>query len=130
MGDVDISATIEFHQDMMDNHYRRCALKIWRNTNPWSKGHKLSRKQDNDNAIVNAGFFVLSPKVFDYLEGDETVWENEPLENRVMDQELNVYKHYGFWQPMDTLCDKTTLMVSGPMEMRLGLSGIKIILFF
>ena len=112
VGDVNISATIEFH-----NSHDGCAtitgaVPPGRFGAIQSLGQKVinfQEKQDTDNAIVNAGFFVLSPKVFDYLEGDETVWENEPLEKLAMDRQLNVYKHYGFWQPMDTLRDKTTL---------------------
>jgi glucose-1-phosphate cytidylyltransferase len=58
---------------------------------------------------VNGGFFVLSPKVIDYIAGDETLWEKEPLERLAEEGQLKAYRHSGFWQPMDTLRDKTHL---------------------
>jgi glucose-1-phosphate cytidylyltransferase len=54
---------------------------------------------------INGGFFVLEPGVLDYIDGDETVWEREPLERLAADGELAAYRHEGFWQPMDTLRD-------------------------
>ncbi|MBV5330134.1 MAG: glucose-1-phosphate cytidylyltransferase, partial [Chlorobium sp.] len=53
--------------------------------------------------------FVLTPKVFDYLTDDSTVWEQEPLKNLAADGQLMAYEHHGFWQPMDTLRDKMYL---------------------
>lgn len=58
---------------------------------------------------INGGFFVLDPKVLDYITDDTTVWEREPLEGLARDGQLNAYRHEGFWQPMDTLRDKTVL---------------------
>jgi glucose-1-phosphate cytidylyltransferase len=66
-------------------------------------------KPKGDGAWINAGFFVLEPKVFDYLGGDATILENEPLENLAKAHELVAFKHPGFWQPMDTLRDKNQL---------------------
>lgn len=66
-------------------------------------------KPQGDNAYINGGFFVLSPKVLDYVEGDDTVWEREPMERLAMEGELSAYHHEGFWQPMDTLRDRTQL---------------------
>lgn len=54
---------------------------------------------------INGGFFVLEPGVLDYIDGDETIWEREPLERLADDGELMAYRHEGFWQPMDTLRD-------------------------
>lgn len=54
-------------------------------------------------------FFVLSPKVLDRIENDGTVWEQEPLKALAADKQLMAFKHEGFWQPMDTLRDKTHL---------------------
>jgi glucose-1-phosphate cytidylyltransferase len=69
----------------------------------------FSEKTDNKNR-VNGGFFVLEPKVFDYLlEGDETVFEKAPLEKLAKDGQLKAYHHDGFWKPMDTLNDKNKL---------------------
>lgn len=68
----------------------------------------IEKPQDN-GAWINGGFFVLEPKVFDYIEGDDTIWERQPLENLVKDKQLTAYKHYGFWHAMDTLRDKYLL---------------------
>jgi glucose-1-phosphate cytidylyltransferase len=68
----------------------------------------FSEKTDNKNR-VNGGFFVLEPKVFDYLDGDNTVFEKEPLEKLAKDAQLQAYHHDGFWKPMDTLNDKNKL---------------------
>jgi glucose-1-phosphate cytidylyltransferase len=62
-----------------------------------------------DGGWINGGFFVLSPKVFEYIEGDRTMWEREPLERLALEGELSAYLHHGFWHPMDTLRDKTYL---------------------
>jgi glucose-1-phosphate cytidylyltransferase len=66
-------------------------------------------KPAGDGAWVNGGFFVLEPGVLDRIEGDETVWEREPLEGLAHDGELAAFKHTGFWHPMDTLRDKIVL---------------------
>ncbi|MEM3361744.1 MAG: glucose-1-phosphate cytidylyltransferase [Candidatus Anstonellaceae archaeon] len=63
---------------------------------------------DASNVWVNAGFFVLEPKIFDYIKQD-VPWEGEPLENLAKDRELMAYKHMGFWHPMDKLKDKLDL---------------------
>jgi glucose-1-phosphate cytidylyltransferase len=59
--------------------------------------------------MINGGFFVLSPKVLDLIEGDHTVWEREPLESLAESGQLAAYQHTGFWQAMDTLRDRTYL---------------------
>jgi glucose-1-phosphate cytidylyltransferase len=66
-------------------------------------------KPNGDGAWINGGFFVLEPKVIDYVSGDDTVWEQEPLRTLADRGELGAYKHNGFWQPMDTLRDKEYL---------------------
>ncbi|MEI8377522.1 MAG: glucose-1-phosphate cytidylyltransferase [bacterium] len=67
-------------------------------------------KPKGDGAWINGGFFVLEPKIFDYIEdGDSAIWEKEPLEKLAKDNQLNAYKHKGFWRPMDTLKDKIDL---------------------
>ena len=58
---------------------------------------------------INGGFFVLSPEVLDYIEGDQTVWENEPLDRLAQEGQLDAYFHNGFWHPMDTLRDRNQL---------------------
>lgn len=69
----------------------------------------FKEKPKGDMSWVNAGFFVLEPKVFDYIKGDDTFFEKEPLENLARDRQLVAYKHSGFWQPMDTIRDKSHL---------------------
>lgn len=66
-------------------------------------------KPKGDGVWVNGGFFVLESSIFDYIEGDSTIWEKEPMEILVMNDHLMAYKHYGFWRPMDTLRDKIML---------------------
>lgn len=69
----------------------------------------FKEKPKGDGALVNGGFFVLEPGVIDYIKDDTTVWEQEPLIQLARDKMLSAYKHYGFWQPMDTLRDKNYL---------------------
>jgi glucose-1-phosphate cytidylyltransferase len=66
-------------------------------------------KPAGDGAVINGGFFVLDPRVLDYVTDDSTVWENEPLERLAREGELQAYRHAGFWQAMDTLRDKNHL---------------------
>ena len=67
------------------------------------------RGEGDNTAWINGGFFVLEPKVFDYIDDDSTVFEKAPLERLAKDGELNAFKHTSFWQPMDTLRDKNLL---------------------
>ena len=62
-----------------------------------------------EEAWVNGGFFVVEPEALDYVDGDETVWEREPLEKLAVAGQLAAYRHHGFWQPMDTLRDRHVL---------------------
>jgi len=72
--------------------------------------HAFQEKPKGDGAWINGGFFVLEPQIFNYIkQGDETVWEREPLENLAKDNQLSAFKHEGFWHPMDTLRDKNEL---------------------
>jgi len=70
---------------------------------------KFIEKPQGDGGLINGGFFVLSPKVIDYIDSDLTTWEKEPLEKLASEQQLKAYEHKGFWQPMDTLRDKQYL---------------------
>ena len=70
---------------------------------------KFQEKPDGDGNWINGGFFVMDPKVFDYIDGDDTVLEQNPLKNLAHDNQLTAFKHFGFWQPMDTLRDKKIL---------------------
>ena len=69
----------------------------------------FEEKPHGDGGWINGGFFVLSPEVVDYIDGDATVWEREPLERLAAEGQLAAYQHDGFWQPMDTLRDKSQL---------------------
>jgi glucose-1-phosphate cytidylyltransferase len=69
----------------------------------------FAEKPKGDGAWINGGFFVLNPKVIEFISGDDSIWEREPLEKLARDRQLNAFKHYGFWQPMDTLRDKNYL---------------------
>jgi glucose-1-phosphate cytidylyltransferase len=112
VGDNDIAATIAFHRShgkaaTLTATYlpgRFGALDI---QNGQVKSFK--EKPRGDGALINGGFFVLSPIVLSYLKDDGTIWEEEPLMQLAQDSELMAHPHYGFWQPMDTLHDKNTL---------------------
>jgi glucose-1-phosphate cytidylyltransferase len=69
----------------------------------------FEEKPPGDAGWVNGGYFVLSPKAIDYVSGDDTVWEREPMERLSKEGNLSAYQHRGFWQPLDTLRDKDLL---------------------
>ncbi|MDD5329850.1 MAG: glucose-1-phosphate cytidylyltransferase [Sulfuricella sp.] len=69
----------------------------------------FEEKPHGDGAWINGGFFVLSPRVIDLIDGDSTIWERGPMEKLARDGQLSAYLHSGFWQPMDTLRDKNHL---------------------
>ena len=66
-------------------------------------------KNENDGAIINGGFMVMNPEIFDYIEGDSTVFEKEPLQKLAQDGQLMSFYHDGFWQCMDTQREKMKL---------------------
>ena len=85
---------------------------------------RFIEKPKGDGGWINGGFFVLSPKCIDYIEGDQSSWEGEPLERLAKEAELGAYMHKGFWQPMDTLREKNlleALWVSGQAPWKTGL---------
>ena len=69
----------------------------------------MSFKEKPEGGLINGGFFVLSPTVFDLINGDMTSWENGPLSKLAQIDQLRAFKHYGCWQPMDTLREKNLL---------------------
>ncbi|QNG27886.1 glucose-1-phosphate cytidylyltransferase [Synechococcus sp. HK01-R] len=69
----------------------------------------FQEKPKGDGGMINGGFFVLEPEVIDFINGDSTVWEQEPLRQLAEDRQLTAYLHTGFWQPMDTLRDRNYL---------------------
>ena len=112
VSDVNISAAIDFHKD----HGKAATLTA---TYPPGRfgaldiqGQQIKQfmeKPKGDGAMINGGFFVLSPQVLNHLENDSTIWEQQPLQRLAADGQLMAYEHHGFWQPMDTLRDKTFL---------------------
>ncbi|HWO96614.1 MAG TPA: glucose-1-phosphate cytidylyltransferase [Bacillus sp. (in: firmicutes)] len=74
-----------------------------------SRVNSFQEKPKGDGKWINGGFFVMHPQIFNYIKGDETVLEEEPLRNLAKDNELMAYKHAGFWHPMDTLRDRHVL---------------------
>jgi glucose-1-phosphate cytidylyltransferase len=73
------------------------------------KVQAFKEKPKGDGGMVNGGFFVLSPKVLEFIEGDLTTWERQPMEILAQQEEISAFQHDGFWQPMDTLRDKNHL---------------------
>ena len=112
VGDVNIPKLLEFHRQQktlatltaMQPPGRFGALQIVN-----QRVTTFQEKPVGDGSWVNGGFFVCSPKVFDYIEGDKTIWEREPLERLASEGQLSTYLHHGFWQPVDTLRDKNHL---------------------
>ena len=70
---------------------------------------KFKEKPKGDGGMINGGFFVLSPEVLNYIDGDDCAWERGPLDQLAAESQLMAYEHHGFWQPMDTLRDKIHL---------------------
>jgi glucose-1-phosphate cytidylyltransferase len=66
-------------------------------------------KPEGDGGWINGGFFVLEPQVLDYIEGDSTIWERDPMQRLAKENQLTAFEHRGFWQPMDTLREKIML---------------------
>ncbi|MCG9597795.1 glucose-1-phosphate cytidylyltransferase [Vibrio sp. Isolate25] len=112
VGDIDITETIKFHK----SHGKKATLTA---TFPPGRFGALDMKEGQvqsfkekpkgDGAMINGGFFVLSPEVLNYIDGDDCVWEQYPLNQLAKDGELMAFEHHGFWQPMDTLRDKVYL---------------------
>jgi glucose-1-phosphate cytidylyltransferase len=113
VSDVDIGRLVDFHRA----HGQLATITA---TNPLGRFGTLNiqgndrvtsfrEKPHGDGGMINGGFFVLSPKVIDLIDGDQTLWEHEPLERLAEAGELVAYRHDGFWQCMDTLRDKQLL---------------------
>jgi glucose-1-phosphate cytidylyltransferase len=112
VADIDIAASIRFHM----SHEKLATVTA---VQPPGRYGALSRDGDKvigftekprgDGGLINGGFFVLSPKVIDLIEGDGSSWEGDPLVRLAETGELMSFEHQGFWQPMDTLRDKNHL---------------------
>jgi glucose-1-phosphate cytidylyltransferase len=112
VSDVDIASLVAFHRSegrqatvtAVQPPGRYGALEI-----ELGRVNAFREKPAGDGAFINGGFFVLEPSVLDLITGDACVWEKEPLEQLAARGQLSAYKHRGFWQPMDTLREKTQL---------------------
>lgn len=112
VGDIEIDKLIKFHNE-------QGTIATLTATQPPGRfgalsldKHKITsfkEKPQGDDDRINGGFFILSKEVFDYIEGDDTIWEREPLETMAAEGNLSAFKHNGFWHPMDTLRDKKYL---------------------
>jgi glucose-1-phosphate cytidylyltransferase len=113
VADVNISELVKFHQRQgawatltaTQASGKFGALEI----DDQSHVQTFTEKPRGDGRWVNGGFFVLSPKVGEYIEGDTTIWEREPLEQLAREGHVSAYRHTGYWQPMDTVHDKQVL---------------------
>lgn len=113
VSNVDLDALVDFHK----KHGKIATLTGVNvgqrfgvmDTDETGAVHEFREKNDNDGSVINGGFMVMNPEVFDYIEGDSTVFEKEPLENLAKNGELMVYRHDGFWKCMDTQRDKQQL---------------------
>jgi glucose-1-phosphate cytidylyltransferase len=112
VGDIDITALLAFHQaggrlatlTGVQPPGRFGALQL-----QGDQVHSFQEKPEGDGSWINGGFFVLDPSVVDLIEDDATVWERGPLERLAADDQLGIFRHHGFWRPMDTLRDKIEL---------------------
>ena len=114
VADINIKSLIEFHK----SHGKQATLTATFPPGRFgalsikdNQVQKFEEKPKGDGVLINGGYFVLSPKVIERIECDETIWEQEPLKNLASDGELMSFKHEGFWQPMDTLADKQRLNI-------------------
>lgn len=113
VGNIDITRLTQFHQA----HGKQATLTATRPPGRYGalkfglgdSVENFQEKPDGDGNWINGGFFVLSPKVFERIQQDSTIWESEPLNGLAKDRELVAFKHKGFWQPMDTLREKNLL---------------------
>ena len=112
VSDINIRELLEFHRSQGVKATLTATMPAGRFGVLDIVDHKVRtfrEKPKNDGALINGGFFVLSPEVIDYITDDHTAWEMEPLERLAREGNLAAYTHQGFWQQMDTLRDKVYL---------------------
>jgi glucose-1-phosphate cytidylyltransferase len=112
LADIDVAASIRFHQEHGGLATVSTVMPTARFGVISTDGPRVvefAEKPSNSGTFINGGFFVLSPKVGDFIDGDHSVWEREPLEGLAKASQLFAYQHLGFWQPMDTLREREEL---------------------
>lgn len=112
VSDINIAQLVEFHKSQGTEATLSATFPPGRFGALDLKDNKVSsfkEKPKGDGGMINGGFFVLSPSVIDLIPDDDCIWEREPLEQLAEKGELSAFEHEGFWQPMDTLRDKTHL---------------------
>lgn len=112
VGNIDIKKAIKFHNDNKKMATITTVLPVGRFGAVVTKDNMVTQfieKPRGDGGRVNGGFFVLSPKILDYIEGDQTIWERAPMERLAKEGQMVAFEHEGFWQSMDTLRDKIYL---------------------
>lgn len=112
LSDIDIRQLVAFHRQQGTKSTVTAIQPAGRFGAVEISGEKVSRfleKPEGDGRWISGGFFVCEPSVLDLLEGDETIWEREPLETLAATDQLSVWKHHGFWAAMDSLRDKNYL---------------------
>ncbi|SMO61300.1 glucose-1-phosphate cytidylyltransferase [Solitalea koreensis] len=113
VANVDIKGLVDFHK----KSGKHCTVTSVQpsgrfgslNINGDNTVHSFLEKPKGDGSWINGGFFVCQPEVFDYIEGDSTIFERAPMEKLASDGQMVAYQHDGFWKPMDTLRDKIEL---------------------
>lgn len=114
VSDIDLTALVKFHRDKGQTATLTSVQPVGKfgmlDLDAQENVRRFIEKPKGDGGWINGGFFVLDYGIFDYLyEAEDLVFEQEPLERLAVEGQLNAYKHYGFWQPMDTLRDKNKL---------------------
>lgn len=113
VSNVDLNALVKFHQEhgkiatmtAVNVGQQFGVLEIDKD----GTINKFREKNDSDGGVINAGYMVLNPEIFDYIDGDDTVFEKKPLETVAAEGQLKAYMHKGFWKCMDTQRDKEQL---------------------
>jgi glucose-1-phosphate cytidylyltransferase len=113
VADININTLVDFHKK--NNKY--CTVTAVQpsgrfgllNINEENQVNSFFEKPKGDGSWINGGYFVCEPQIFDFIDGDETVWEKNPMERIATEGQMCAFKHQGFWRPMDTLKDKMDL---------------------
>lgn len=113
VADININTLVDFHKA----NKKYCTVTAVQpsgrfgllNINEQHQVNSFFEKPKGDGSWINGGYFVCEPQVFDFIDGDDTIWEKNPMEKIAMKGEMCAFKHQGFWRPMDTLKDKMDL---------------------